>query len=85
MIISDILSENTQVPRATVYRKIEVPVLFIFGEEETGCNPELIEACFDSISAPVKKLAIIPKAAHSCFYDRPQEFMKVMNEFICGI
>ena len=63
----------------------KVPVLFVFGEEDFSCPAGMFEDCFDSISAPVKKLAIIPKAAHTCFYDRPQEFMRAISEFICNI
>lgn len=63
----------------------KVPVLFVFGEEDFSCPTDMLEDCFDSISAPVKKLEIIPKAAHTCFYDRPQEFMRAISEFICSI
>lgn len=63
----------------------KVPVLFVFGEEDFSCPTGMLEDCFDNISAPVKKLEIIPKAAHTCFYDRPQEFMRIISEFICDI
>lgn len=63
----------------------EVPVLFVFGEEETGCNPELIEDCFDNISAPVKNLEIIPKAAHSCYFDQPEIFNQKITSFVNAI
>lgn len=62
-----------------------LPVLFVSGEEDFSCPTGMLEDCIDSISAPVKKLEIIPKAAHTCFYDRPQEFMRTISEFICNI
>lgn len=60
----------------------DVPVLFIFGAEETGCNPELVEECFESISAPIKQLEVIPDAAHMCFFDRPDAFSERLAAFV---
>lgn len=60
----------------------DVPMLFVFGEEDYNCPPELLKECFDNISAPEKKMEIIPKAAHSCFYDKPQAFMEVITAFV---
>lgn len=60
----------------------DVPMLFVFGEEDYNCPPELLKECFDNISAPEKKMEIIPKAAHSCFYDKPQAFMGVITAFV---
>lgn len=60
----------------------EVPVLFVFGAEETVCPSELVQACFETISAPQKQIAVIPEAAHCCFYDQPKAFMQVIEEFI---
>lgn len=65
--------------------KYDVPVFFVFGEEETICNPELVEECFDDISAPEKKLEIIPKAAHMCFFDQPDTFLSLMVSFVNSI
>ncbi len=59
-----------------------VPVLFISGDEETVCSFELIEECFDKISAPKKKFAVIPQATHSCFYDQPQAFWDTLISFV---
>ncbi len=63
----------------------KVPVLFVSGEEDFSCPTGMLEDCLDNISAPVKKLEIISKSTHTCFYDRPQEFMRAINEFICKI
>ena len=59
----------------------DVPVQFISGEEDYNCPPELLEECFDSISAPEKKLEIIPEAAHSCFLDQPEIFIRKVEAF----
>lgn len=60
----------------------KVPVLFVFGEEETVCPSELVQECFDEITAPEKHVLIIPKAAHCCFFDQPEAFRRGMEEFL---
>lgn len=60
----------------------DVPMFFVFGEEDYNCPPELLKECFDNISAPEKKLEIIPKAAHTCFYDKSSIFIGVITEFV---
>jgi len=63
----------------------KVPVLFISGEEDFSCPTGMLDDCFDSISAPVKKFAIIPKSAHTCFFDQPVIFQQKVSEFMNGI
>ncbi len=63
----------------------KVPVLFISGEEDFSCPTGMLDDCFDSISAPVKKFSIIPKAAHTCFFDQPVIFQQKVSEFMNGI
>lgn len=60
----------------------EVPLLFIFGDEETVCPSKLVEDCFDMISAPKKKIEIIPQASHACYLDNAQAFMSVVETFL---
>ena len=60
---------------------IPVPVCFVYGDEDVCCRTALMEECYDSIAAPLKKLFIIKKASHMCFYDVPEEFNKIMSEF----
>ncbi len=62
--------------------QFEVPVLFLFGEEETVCPSELVRKCFAEITAPEKQLTVIPEAAHCCFYDQPEKFMTVLTGFL---
>ncbi len=60
----------------------KIPVLFIFGEEDFSCPIGMLDVCFDSISAPEKQLEIIPKAAHSCFFDQPDIFNQKITSFL---
>lgn len=63
----------------------KTPVLFVFGDEEIVCNPELVAECFEEISAPQKRIEIIPKASHSCFFDQPEIFNQKITDFLNGI
>jgi pimeloyl-ACP methyl ester carboxylesterase len=36
----------------------------------------------DMLTAPEKRVAIIPKAAHGCFFDQPEQFRQVLDEFL---
>ncbi len=60
----------------------DVPLLFVFGEEETVCAPALLETCFDGITAPDKQLVILPEASHSCYFDQPERFLETVSEFL---
>ncbi len=57
-----------------------LPVLFVFGEEETVCPPEALDWAL--VTAPRKQRCVIPNAAHACFFDQPEAFLKVMGEFL---
>lgn len=60
----------------------DIPVLFIYGEEENICPPELLKERFDDISAPLKKMEIIPQASHGSFLDQPERFMEAFGKFV---
>lgn len=60
----------------------DMPVLFITGDEDFICPSKLLERCFEDIEAPVKKMVTIKKATHTCFYDQPGEFLRVVGEFV---
>ncbi len=60
----------------------EVPVLFVYGDEDCSSPPKLMEDCFDKVSASKKKLEIIPRAGHNCFYDKSERFIKILNGFL---
>ncbi len=61
--------------------RFDVPVLFLFGEEETVCPSELLTECFTEITAPEKKTVIIPNASHTCFHDQPTVFLSALSTF----
>lgn len=60
----------------------DMPVLFVSGNQDFICSNQLLERCFDDISAPFKKNVVIQKATHLCFYDQPTIFQKEVVEFI---
>lgn len=62
--------------------KFEVPVLFVNGDEDFACPVELLKQCFEDIKAPEKKMVTIPSATHLCFYDKPDEFFRILSDFV---
>lgn len=60
----------------------DVPTLFIFGEEENICPPEMLKACFEDIKSPKKQIEIIHHASHGCFIDQPDIFIKTLGSFV---
>lgn len=90
MITSDfVLFEETYCTMMTYdFRRdmnYDLPVLFIFGEEDYTCPSELLKECYDSISAPQKMLEVIPKAAHTCFFDQTEIFNQKIMSFINSV
>lgn len=63
----------------------DAPVMFISGEEDTNCPVKPLQDCFDSISAPDKKLVVMKKASHCCFNDDPDVFYKELCDLIDGL
>ena len=59
----------------------EVPVMFISGAEDYNCPAQLVEDCFNDISAVEKKQVIMPRAAHACFFDQPEAFLRDLIDF----
>lgn len=62
--------------------RFEIPVMFLFGEEDISCPLKLLQSCFDDISAPKKKLSVIKEASHCCFNDKPDDFFTELREFL---
>ncbi len=56
-----------------------VPVIFITGEEDTSCPHSMLQEIIDSIEAPKKELHILSKAGHTCFWDNPEEFLRILK------
>src|SRR2546423_5967754 len=61
-------------------RGITVPTLVIAGEEDTLTPPANAETIQQHI--PGAKLAVIPKAGHYAALERPEEFARVLRQFL---
>lgn len=59
----------------------DVPTLFVLGEEENICPPEILKACYEDIESPKKEIKIIPQASHGCLIDQPEVFLNVITSF----
>lgn len=55
---------------------------FVYGEGDVCCRMALMKACYDRIDAPLKRMVIIKKATHMCFYDEPEKFTGIMIIFL---
>lgn len=62
--------------------KFDVPVYFMTGDEDVNCPLELIQEQIDNMDAPRKKLFVIERASHMCFYDNPEMFNKILIDII---
>ena len=56
----------------------QVPMYFVFGEDDIVCPSDTLTECFDNLNAPIKELHVVKKAGHMCFYDNPEEFNKIL-------
>ena len=59
----------------------DMPVLFVSGDEDFVCPNELLAQHFGQITAPQKKIVVISKATHTCFYDQPTAFLDTIIDF----
>lgn len=71
-VIAEDLSEDM--------RHITVPTLIIWGEDDKDTPVEFGRTM--EIKIKNSKLKILPNAGHFSFLDKPEEFTKVLNEFI---
>ena len=60
---------------------VDMPVLFVSGDEDFVCPNELLAQHFGQITAPQKKNVVISKATHTCFYDQPTAFLDTIIDF----
>ncbi len=56
----------------------ENPVIYILGENDYQTPTSLAEDYFDEIQSPVKKIFILPNAAHQPMIDCPQRFSEIL-------
>lgn len=63
----------------------DVPVVLITGEEDTSCPHSMLKNIVDKIEAPNKELIIVEKAGHCCFYDKKEEFFRILKRITDGL
>jgi 3-oxoadipate enol-lactonase len=58
----------------------KVPILFIVGEEDQLIPPPIIEAMHKKM--PGSQLAKVPGAGHSVYFEKPEEYNRIVLEFL---
>lgn len=78
--------EDAPPPRPTPVPDIQrvvahdVPTLFIVGEEDSIVAPEVIDAMHRTM--PGSQLVKVPGAGHSVYFEMPEEFNRIVSEFL---
>lgn len=67
-------------PAAAEVAKLDIPVLFIVGEEDFVIPPAVIEAAAKLV--PGARLERVPAAGHSVYFERPARFNELVEEFL---
>jgi 3-oxoadipate enol-lactonase len=60
-----------------------VPMLFLVGEEDVLQPPDLVTAA--SRIVPNARLAVVPNAGHSVYFEQPEVFNYEVNRFLAGV
>ncbi len=63
----------------TTVSAIRVPTLIVRGEKDPGM-PRAVQYLNKAIAS--SELRVIPKGGHEVMVDKPQEFNKILNEFL---
>ena len=61
---------------------LTMPVLFIEGEDDILIPPDVIRIAQGLI--PGARLALVPDAGHSVYFERPDEFNRILDAFLRG-
>lgn len=61
----------------------KAPTLFVVGEEDVICPPEFVRVMHDQV--PGSKYVEIKCSGHSAYFEQPQEFNRVVLEFLQGV
>jgi pimeloyl-ACP methyl ester carboxylesterase len=64
-------------------RGFDVPTLFVIGEEDVVIPPRLLE--LGAAAVPGARVARVPKAGHSVYFERPMEFNRIVDEFLTSV
>lgn len=67
-------------PKAELVRGLQVPTLFIAGEEDVVIPPPVIEATAKLV--PGARYVTIPRAGHSAHFERAAEWNAIVDEFL---
>jgi pimeloyl-ACP methyl ester carboxylesterase len=60
-----------------------VPVLFVVGEEDVICPPNFVRAMHQQV--PGSKFIEIRQSGHSAYFERPDEFNRVVLEYLAAL
>jgi 3-oxoadipate enol-lactonase len=60
-----------------------VPTLFIIGDEDIVIPPRLLE--LGAAAVPSGRVARVPNAGHSVYFERPTEFNRLVDEFLVSV
>jgi pimeloyl-ACP methyl ester carboxylesterase len=61
---------------------LEVPVLFIAGEEDIVVPPRVLELAMRHFRDA--RMEIVPRAGHSVYFERADEFNAIVERFLIG-
>lgn len=65
---------------ATAAAGMQLPVLFLVGEEDQLTPPETIRLAAKMV--PRARFELIPRAGHSVYFERPEVFNRLVQEFL---
>lgn len=67
-------------PTAEEVARLDLPVLFVMGEEDFVIPPGVIEAAAKLV--PGARLEPVPAAGHSVYFERPSRFNELVEAFL---
>ncbi len=70
-------------PKADELARMQTPTLLMVGKEDAVFPPHIMEAAHALI--PGSRLEIVPDCGHSVYFEHPEVFNRVVNEFIAQV
>ncbi|XP_015273216.1 PREDICTED: alpha/beta hydrolase domain-containing protein 14A-like isoform X2 [Gekko japonicus] len=61
------------------YQQVQTPTLIIYGEHDTALGLQSLQSLQQ---IPKSRVVMLPGAGHACYLDKPQEFHKVLLNFL---
>jgi len=65
---------------ADALRRLDIPTLWLTGEEDV-VYPPFLSAILSALM-PNARVAQVPRAGHSVYFERPAEFNRIVDEFL---